>query len=91
MYYVVFSKQALRDIDELVKAGDKVTLKKLDRLLDEISEHPRTGTGKPKPLAHGWAGYWSRRITDKHRLVYTIDDSIVTVNVISAKDHYDDK
>ena len=46
-------------------------------LLTELQEHPRTGTGKPDPLSGGRAGQWSRRISQKHRLVYEIEETIV--------------
>ncbi|MFW6223071.1 MAG: Txe/YoeB family addiction module toxin [Bacteroidota bacterium] len=54
-------------------------------------EHPKTGTGQVEELKGNMQGKWSRRIDKKNRLVYTIDDEIVTVEVISAKGHYGDK
>ncbi|MGV0921133.1 type II toxin-antitoxin system YoeB family toxin [Empedobacter falsenii] len=53
--------------------------------------HPEKGTGHPKPLGGNRVGEWSRKITDKHRLIYTIDNDQVIVLVISAYGHYDDK
>lgn len=41
-------------------------------LIDDIEQHPFTGLGKPEPLRYEWAGYWSRRISGEHRLVYRI-------------------
>jgi toxin YoeB len=75
----------------LRKAGEKVALKKIDALLDELKEHPYMGTGKPKPLGANRAGQWSRRITDKHRLVYMVNDDKILVLIISASGHYGDK
>lgn len=49
------------------------------------------GTGKPEPLSGDRSGQWSRRITQKHRLIYEIEENIVTVDVLSAYGHYDDK
>lgn len=49
------------------------------------------GTGHPKPLGSNRVGEWSRKITDKHRLIYTIDNEQIIVLVISAYGHYDDK
>jgi Txe/YoeB family toxin of toxin-antitoxin system len=49
-----------------------------------------SGTGKPKPLSYGKTGQWSRRITAKHRLVYSVDDEKITVLMITASGHYDD-
>ncbi len=65
---------------------------KVQKLFKELREHPRTGTGKPELMKYGkFQGLWSRRITGKHRLVYSINDHEITVFVIAAKGHYDDK
>ncbi|MBP1540452.1 MAG: Txe/YoeB family addiction module toxin [Prevotella sp.] len=60
-------------------------------LIDELYEHPRTGTGKPEPLSSDRAGQWSRRITKRHRLIYSIYENEVHVNILSAYGHYDEK
>ncbi|GHT67099.1 toxin YoeB [Bacteroidia bacterium] len=88
-YRITFSKQASGDI-ELFKKSETAAYKKVMRLLPELELHPRTGTGKPKPLSGNMAGQWSRRITDKHRLVYAIDDDKIIVLVLTAAGHYDD-
>ena len=49
---------------------DKIMLKRINRLIREISRSPFKGIGKPEPLRHGLSGYWSRRINDEHRIVY---------------------
>lgn len=91
IYEIEFSELALDDIGKLRKAGEKAVLKKIDAFLDELQEHPYTGTGKPKPLGGNRFGQWSRRITDKHRLVYSVNDETIIVLIISASGHYDDK
>lgn len=68
-----------------------MAFKKLSKLVNELEENPKIGTGKPKPLGGDRAGQWSRRITDKHRLVYEIKDEEVLVLVLSSWGHYDDK
>ena len=65
---------------------DKKVLKKINTLIKDIKREPFGGIGKPEPLKHELAGYWSRRITDEHRLVYEITD--YTVIVISCRFHY---
>lgn len=90
-YTLDFSKTALADIDKHKKSGDKVILKKIERLLNELMEHPLTGTGQPEMLKHNLAGLYSRRINKKHRLVYSINEQVVTVYVLSAYTHYGDK
>ena len=90
MYQVDFSNQASDDIAKL-KKNDPFAYKKPEKLLFELLDHPYEGTGKPKPLSGDRAGQWSRRITDKHRLVYSVNDTTVIVLVLSALGHYDDK
>jgi len=54
-------------------------------------DHPRKGTGKPEQLKGDLSGLYSRRINKKHRLIYDIQDEIITVIVLSAHSHYGDK
>lgn len=91
MYELEFSKEAEWHVQLLIKTGNQSVINKLYTLLSELTVHPITGTGKPKLLKHELAGYWSRRLSAKHRLVYRIEEERVTVIVLSAKEHYDDK
>jgi toxin YoeB len=90
-YTLQLTADAIQDIEKLKKAGDKATLKKLSVLLEELTEHPRTGTGQPEELQHNFSGCWSRRINAKHRLVYRIEEEKVTVVILYASGHYKDK
>ena len=90
-YKLVISNTALEDIEKHRKSGDKSILKKIEKLLNELREHPTTGTGQPEALKHNMEGLYSRRINQKHRLIYSIKLEIVTVYVISAHKHYGDK
>lgn len=90
-YIVELTEQAEKDLDTHIKAGNKSLLRRIFRLFNELEKHPQTGTGKPKPLKYEQTGIWSRRIDSKHRILYTIDNKIVTVFVISLWGHYDDK
>lgn len=85
-YHLDFSKQVQSDIDDFKKSGNKVVLKKLLVLFNELSEHPFEGTGKPELLKHKLAGCWSRRINQEHRLVYEVKEDAVLIH--SAKGHY---
>lgn len=68
------------------QATDRSTLKRINRLLDEVLRDPTAGIGKPEPLRHLLAGCWSRRISEEHRLVYLGDgDDIV---ILQARYHY---
>lgn len=90
-YTLRFSKSSLEDIERHKKSGDRATVKKIEKLLNELKEHPTTGTGQPEKLKHDLAGMYSRRINKKHRLVYAIDEQVVTVHILSAWAHYGDK
>ena len=87
-YKVELTQTAVEEISDYLKHGDKVSFNKVQSLLDELSAHPRTGTGKPEELKHSFSGYWSRRINRRDRLIYSIHDSLVTVVVVSASGHY---
>jgi toxin YoeB len=89
-YLLILSDKAKYDIANFKKSGNIALYKKTIALLEEILEHPYTGTGKPEKLRNNLSGMWSRRISKEHRLVYSVDENIITVNVISAKGHYDD-
>lgn len=66
---------------------DRKILKKINALLEDIGRgDPYEGIGKPEPLKHGFSGFWSRRFTDKHRLVYRISDGII--QVAQVRYHY---
>ncbi|WP_241627685.1 Txe/YoeB family addiction module toxin [Rosenbergiella epipactidis] len=65
---------------------DKKTVKKINELIKDASRTPFEGKGKPEPLKHNLAGFWSRRITSEHRLVYAVsDDSLL---IASCRYHY---
>lgn len=66
---------------------DRKILRKINVLLQDIERNGHEGIGKPEALRHELAGFWSRRINDTHRLIYSIDgDSIL---IASCKGHYD--
>lgn len=91
MYRLIITTQAKKDITFLKKNGGAAITKKIETLLLELMEHPKSGTGRVEQLKGDRHGLWSRRIDKKHRLVYTIDDAVITVTVIAARGHYDDK
>ncbi|MDD5150896.1 MAG: Txe/YoeB family addiction module toxin [Flavobacterium sp.] len=85
-YHLDFSNQTKNDIDFHKKSGNKAILKKIFVLLNELIEHPYSGTGKPEPLKHDLNGKWSRRINIEHRLVYEVLEDKILIH--SAKGHY---
>ncbi len=87
-YSIEFTDKALEGIEKLKKSGNKPVLKKIRALLDELTEHPYTGTGQPEQLKHNLTGFWSRRINQEHRIVYAVDEKSEIVTIVSAKGHY---
>ena len=65
---------------------DRKIIKKIDAMLSDIERNGNSGMGKPEALRHELSGYWSRRITEKDRLIYRFDDS--TIYVAACKGHY---
>jgi len=71
---------------EYWQAQDKKTLRRINKLIRDTMREPFAGIGKPEPLRENLSGYWSRRIDEKNRLVYAVDDSILTI--VSCRYHY---
>jgi toxin YoeB len=90
IYEIEFTDQAQKEI-ALLKKSDLAAYTKLQKLLIELMEHPYTGTGKPERMKYDFSGYYSRRITHKHRLVYSVDDEKIVVEVLQVSRHYGDK
>jgi toxin YoeB len=68
------------------ETDDRNVFRKINALITEIMRDPFHGTGKPEPLKRDWAGHWSRRITDEHRLVYKVLNNQIII--ASCKYHY---
>ena len=66
---------------------DRATLKRINRLIDDVLRDPFNGIGKPEPLRHAFAGAWSRRISEEHRLVYLVDREDIVI--LQARFHYE--
>jgi len=69
------------------QANDRRILKRINVLIKDILRNPFDGIGKPEPLKFKWSGFWSRRINDEHRLVYTVKDRQVII--AQCRYHYD--
>lgn len=85
---ISFSEKGWEDFSYWLQE-DKKTLKKIQKLLDDISRNGNVGMGHPEPLKGNLTGYWSREIDKKNRLIYLIDGDIVLVT--QCKDHYSDR
>jgi len=83
-----FTPDAKKDLEWWKQHGDAASKRKIQQLLTEMEEHPRTGTGKPELLSGDLSGVWSRRINQEHRILYEIHDKALLVLVLSMKYHY---
>jgi toxin YoeB len=68
------------------QSQDKKTLKRINKLIEEVLRNPFDGIGKPEPLKENLTGFWSRRIDDTHRLLYVVEDEYLTI--IACRYHY---
>jgi toxin YoeB len=82
---LVFSTTAWEDYQYWL-AQDKRMLQRINQLVKEIQREPYAGIGKPEPLKHALAGYWSRRINDEHRMVYRIHEG--HLEIAQLRYHY---
>lgn len=90
MYHIDFSK-GVQKIIKKWKKSNKNLFKKMEELLPELAEHPRTGKGHPEPLKGGNNITYSRHITAQDRIIYDIYDDTINVLVLEVEGHYDDK
>ena len=89
-YTLTFAPRALEDLEKIKKSGDQARIKKLRTILEELTEHPLTGIGNPERLKYK-ENMYSRRLSGKDRVVYSVYESIVQVNILQMLGHYDDK
>ena len=68
---------------------DRKILKRINELIKDVNRNGFKGIGKPEPLEGNWKGYWSRRIDSKHRLVYKMENGVITI--AQCRSHYGDK
>jgi toxin YoeB len=90
-FRIEITKEAEKDIAKHYKSGNKSNISKLDKIFEELTLNPYEGTGNPEKLKHEYSGYWSRKINLKDRLIYRVNDIVVTVFIVSAIGHYSDK
>lgn len=85
---IFFTPEAFEDY-RYWQSEDKKTLKRINALIDDILRNGNEGIGKPELLKNNFAGFYSRRIDDKNRLIYRIEKDIVII--IACRTHYKDK
>ncbi len=86
MRNIIFESQAFQDFNNWARE-DKKIYGKIVNLISDILRSPFDGIGKPEPMKYELKGYWSRRITDEHRLVYTVYED--TVIIVGCRFHYE--
>ncbi|MDE7472630.1 MAG: Txe/YoeB family addiction module toxin [Muribaculaceae bacterium] len=91
IYKLILTPEAEKHLHEWRRSGQKKTLKKIAALLEELTLHPTTGTGKVEQLKGNLSNLWSRRIDHGSRMIYRIEDERIIVTVISLRGHYGDK
>lgn len=84
---VIYSETAQEDIAYWKKSGNKGVQKKIQTLIEDILKHPYEGIGKPHALKHNLSGSWARRISDEHRVVYSVDENLLKIS--SLRGHYE--
>jgi len=82
---IAFDPEAFEDFQAWA-VEDKKVFARIGSLIKDVVRSPFAGIGKPEPLKHNLSGFWSRRITDEHRLVYKVEKD--TVYILSCKYHY---
>jgi len=85
MRQLLLDSQAIEDLKWWIKQDKRIALKIIE-LLESLPLEPLTGKGKPEALKYGLFGFWSRRITQEHRLVYEVTETYV--RVVSCRYHY---
>ena len=90
-YTLIFADVALNDLLFHKKVGNQATIKRIDRILQELEITPFIGIGRPHELGYDFAGRWSRHLNKKDMIVYEVDEKGKTVKIYSARYHYLDK
>lgn len=88
-YSIVVEETARKELLSYKRNGDKTCVKRIEQIISDLAVDPYNGIGKPEALKYQMSGYWSRRINQKNRLVYRVEEH--TVVIVSAYGHYKDK
>jgi len=88
---IEYTLKAVEDINFWKKSGQKIIQEKISQLLRSIIENPKEGIGKPEILKHELSGCFSRKIDNKNRIIYTINEAKNNIVIHSLRGHYYDK
>lgn len=84
---IILLGKSKNDLEHWKRSGNVSVLNKIRRLIEDIQKSPYEGVGKPESLKYDLSGKWSRRITDKDRMVYEVSGD--EIKIYSLKDHYE--
>lgn len=73
-YFVEITSNAQKDLQKHYKSGNKSVIKKIEKILFQLAETPFSGEGKPEQLKHDYQGYWLRRLNQKDRIIYRVEE-----------------
>ena len=90
-FRIEITQVAEKDFAKHFKSGNKSNINTIQKILVELENTPYQGIGKPEKLKYQFSSLWSRRINQKDRLIYKVEEDIVTIFIISAMGHYSDK
>ena len=83
---IVFSPESLEDLRFWKESGNLKIQARIEKLLESVIKSPYEGIGKPEAIKHNWAGYWSRRINQEHRMIYKWENEKIII--AQLRDHY---
>jgi toxin YoeB len=91
-YSIITEKKAQKELQQLHQSGKKIDIKRVEQIIKELAEHPKTGIGKPEHLKYQQEEeIWSREINKKDRIIYQIIEREALIIIFSALGHYADK
>ena len=90
-YTLEISSKARKELQGHFRSGNKSVIRKIEQIFLELSNTPYEGTGNPEALKYDLAGYWSRWINKKDRIIYRVYEERVVILIVSAIGHYGDK
>ncbi|GAB1462157.1 Txe/YoeB family addiction module toxin [Pedobacter sp.] len=81
----------VRKTEKHYRLGAKASIQKIEKILTELEATPYSGYGQPAQLKYELSNYWSSSINKKDRMIYAVEENIVTVTIMSAIGHYEGK
>ena len=90
-YKIALSDRAKHHLSDWKSSGQLSSIRKIERIFVELSNTPYVGIGSPEHLKYKLSECWSRQIDKKNRIIYQVNEDVITVFIVSIKGHYNDK